>query len=141
MSVAWIGLGNMGGPMAANLVSAGHSVTGFDLSETAKRTAVEHGVRVVESVAEAVRDADVVFTMLPAGKHVKAVLSGPDGVLAHLKPGALVVDSSTIDIQAAHELHELVTAAWFPVSRRPGLGRHLRGSGRHLDLHGRRIEG
>ena len=113
MSVAWIGLGNMGGPMAANLVSGGHSVTGFDLSEAAKRTAVEHGIRVVESVAEAVRDADVVFTMLPAGKHVKAVLSGPDGVMAHLKPGVLVVDSSTIDIQVAHELHNLLTANGF----------------------------
>src|SRR6478736_4966305 len=99
----------MGGPMAANLVSAGHDVTGFDLSDAAKRTAVEHGIRVATSVAEAVRDADVVFTMLPAGKHVKAVLTGPDGVMAHLKPGVLVVDSSTIDIQAAHELHELVT--------------------------------
>lgn len=109
MTVAWIGLGNMGGPMAANLVAAGHEVVGFDLSDAAIRVAADNGVRVAGSVAEAVRDAEIVFTMLPAGTHVKAVLSGPDGVLAHLRPGALVVDSSTIDIDTAHELHELVT--------------------------------
>lgn len=113
LSVAWIGLGNMGGPMAANLVAAGHRVTGFDLSETAKQAAADCGVTVADSVAEAVWGADVVFTMLPAGTHVKAVLSGPDGVMANLKSGALVVDSSTIDIAVAHELHELLKANGF----------------------------
>ena len=113
MTVAWIGLGNMGGPMAANLVGAGHSVTGFDLSEPAKEAAAAAGIVVAGSVAEAVRDADVVFTMLPAGSHVRAVLDGPDGVLASLAPGALIVDSSTIDIQQARELHELVSSRGF----------------------------
>jgi 3-hydroxyisobutyrate dehydrogenase len=111
--VAWIGLGNMGGPMAANLVAGGHGVTGFDLNDTAKQTAVEHGVRVVDSIADAVRDAEVVFTMLPAGNHVTTVLSGPDGVMAHVRPGALVVDCSTIDIQVARDLHELLNANGF----------------------------
>ena len=88
MPVAWIGLGNMGGPMAANLVAAGHNVRGFDLSESARSAAARAGVTIVETVAEAVGEADIVFTMLPAGAHVRAVLSGPDGVLAHLRPGA-----------------------------------------------------
>ena len=110
MTVAWIGLGNMGGPMAANLVRAGHEVLGFDLVEPAKDAAARAGIKVVESVADAVRDADVVFTMLPAGNHVRSVLSGPDGVLANVRTGALIVDSSTIDIQLARELNELVRA-------------------------------
>jgi 3-hydroxyisobutyrate dehydrogenase len=111
MTIAWIGLGNMGGPMAANLVRAGHQVLGFDLTEAAKGTASQAGVKVVESVADAVRDADVVFTMLPAGGHVRSVLSGAEGILANVRPGTLIVDSSTIDIQVALELHGVVTAA------------------------------
>src|SRR3978361_2024091 len=99
MNIAWIGLGNMGTPMAANLVRAGHQVQGFDLSAPARDAAAELGVKSADSVTDAVRDADIVFTMLPAGRHVRSVLSGPDGVLANLQPGGLVVDSSTIDIQ------------------------------------------
>ena len=113
MTVAWIGLGNMGGPMAANLVRAGHSVVGFDLSEPAKAAAAAAGVKVVETIADCVADADVVFTMLPAGTHVRSVLTGPDGILANLPAGGLVVDSSTIDSQVARELHELVTGSGF----------------------------
>jgi 3-hydroxyisobutyrate dehydrogenase len=97
--------------MAANLVRAGHQVLGFDLTEAAKGTASQAGVKVVESVADAVRDADVVFTMLPAGGHVRSVLSGAEGILANVRPGTLIVDSSTIDIQVALELHGVVTAA------------------------------
>jgi 3-hydroxyisobutyrate dehydrogenase len=111
MNVAWIGLGNMGGPMAANLIDAGTPVRGFDLSERAAAAAAERGVEVVGSVAEAVRDADVVFTMLPKGEHVREVLTSPDGVLANIKPGALIVDESTIDIEVARELHETVREA------------------------------
>jgi 3-hydroxyisobutyrate dehydrogenase len=111
MNVAWIGLGNMGGPMAANLIDAGTPVRGFDLSERAAAAAAERGVEVVGSVAEAVRDADVVFTMLPKGEHVREVLTSPDGVLANVKPGALIVDESTIDIEVARELHETVREA------------------------------
>lgn len=108
MTIGWIGLGNMGAPMAANLVAAGHHVTGFDLSERAGELATRAGVSVVDSVAEAVRDAAVVFTMLPAGEHVRSVLTGPDGVLANMSPGGLVVDSSTIDIHLARDLHGVV---------------------------------
>ncbi len=111
MSVAWIGLGNMGGPMAANLVTAGTAVRGYDLSETAAQAAGGLGVEVVGSVAEAVRDADVVFTMLPRGEHVREVLTAPDGVLANVRPGTLIVDESTIDIEVARELHQVVVEA------------------------------
>jgi 3-hydroxyisobutyrate dehydrogenase len=113
MPIAWIGLGNMGGPMAANLVSAGHTVVAFDLCEPAKAAAAAAGIKIAQSVADAVRDADVVFTMLPAGDHVRGVLSGPTGVLAHVRPGALVVDSSTIDIRFARDLHQFVSSQGF----------------------------
>ena len=111
MNVAWIGLGNMGGPMAGNLVAAGSSVRGFDLSEKATAAAAEKKVEIAGSVAEAVRDADVVFTMLPKGEHVREVLTSPDGVLANVRPGTLIIDESTIDIEVARELHETVAAA------------------------------
>jgi 3-hydroxyisobutyrate dehydrogenase len=108
MAVAWIGLGNMGGPMAANLVRAGHTVRGFDLSPAAAAAAAALGVTAVDSVEAAVADAEVVITMLPRGEHVRAVLTGPDGVLAHAPQSVLVVDSSTIDIELARELHRVV---------------------------------
>jgi 3-hydroxyisobutyrate dehydrogenase len=108
MAVAWIGLGNMGGPMAANLVRAGHTVRGFDLSPAAAAAAAALGVTAVDSVEAAVADAEVVITMLPRGEHVQAVLTGPDGVLAHAPQSVLVVDSSTIDIELARELHRVV---------------------------------
>ena len=111
MQIGWIGLGNMGGPMAANLVRAGHQVRGFDLSESAQHAAAASGVGIADSVAGAVAGAETVFTMLPAGKHVESVLEGPDGVLAHLAPDSLVVDSSTIDVATARRLHTTVTSA------------------------------
>src|SRR3954451_7007817 len=111
MNVAWIGLGNMGGPMAANLVDSGTPVRGCSPSARPPASAGERGVQVVGSVAEAVRDADVVFTMLPKGEHVREVLTAPDGVLANIKPGTLVVDESTIDIEVTRELHETVAKA------------------------------
>jgi 3-hydroxyisobutyrate dehydrogenase len=111
MTVAWIGLGNMGGPMAGNLVAAGMPVRGYDLSAAATQAAAAAGVQIVGSVAGAVQDADVVFTMLPKGEHVRDVLTSPDGVLANVEPGTLIVDESTIDIEVARELHETVAAA------------------------------
>ncbi len=106
MNVGWVGLGNMGGPMTANLVKAGHAVKGFDLSDTAKAAAAANGVTVVDSIADAVADADIVFTMLPAGKHALEVITGADGVFVGAPKTALVVDSSTIDIETARELHQ-----------------------------------
>ncbi len=105
MNVGWVGLGNMGGPMTANLVKAGHAVKGFDLSDAAKGAAAANGVTVVDSIADAVADADIVFTMLPAGKQALEVITGPGGVFAGAPKTALVIDSSTIDIETARELH------------------------------------
>ncbi len=100
-SIAFIGLGNMGGPMAANLVKAKHAVTAFDLSAPAVAKVVEAGAKKAGSVAEAVKGADVVVSMLPAGKHVRAVYANEDGVIANAKRGALFIDSSTIDVESA----------------------------------------
>lgn len=113
MNVGWIGLGNMGGPMTANLVAAGHRVRGFDLNTEATATAATAGVLIADSIAEAVSDADVVFTMLPAGTHAREVILGEGGVVASAPTGAVVVDSSTIDIQTARDLHEAVAGAGF----------------------------
>lgn len=113
MRVAWIGLGNMGTPMAANLLAAGHQVTGFDLSEHAREAAAARGLAVAESAAAAVADAEVVFTMLPAGAHVRSVLLDAGGVLDNMPAGGVVVDSSTIDIATARDLHEVVPSRGF----------------------------
>lgn len=100
-NIAFIGLGHMGGPMAANLARAAHAVAGFDLSAPAVAKAVEAGCAKAVSIADAVKSADIVVTMLPAGKHVRAVYMNSDGVIAHAKNGALFIDSSTIDVEAA----------------------------------------
>lgn len=113
MNVGWIGLGHMGGPMTTNLVKAGHTVKGFDLVAEAKEAAAENGVTVVESIAEAVSDADIVFSMLPAGRHAREVITGDGGVLANAPSTALVIDSSTIDIQTARDLHAAAAQAGF----------------------------
>ena len=78
-NVAWIGLGHMGVPMSKHLVDAGHTVRGVDIEEGARARARENGVEVVDSIGDAVRDVDAVFTMLPTGKEVTEVLAGPDG--------------------------------------------------------------
>lgn len=103
-TVAWIGLGNMGLPMASHLVAAGHAVRGVDIDPDNAAKATQAGIRMVDSVAGAVRGADVVFTMLPSGKHVASICGGPDGVFA-LARDAVVVDCSTIDIATAKALN------------------------------------
>lgn len=102
-AIGFIGLGNMGGPMAANLVAAGHSVTGFDLVATSCAEAAKAGVTIVADAAAAVRNADIVVTMLPAGKHVLAVMGQIAGAA---RKGALVIDSSTIDVESARGFHK-----------------------------------
>jgi len=101
-SIAFIGLGNMGGGMAANLVKKGHAVRAFDLSEEALARAVTAGATRAASVAEAVAGADAVVTMLPAGKHVEAVYTAE--VFGAAKPGALFLDCSTIDVATARRV-------------------------------------
>ncbi|HEY7084070.1 MAG TPA: 3-hydroxyisobutyrate dehydrogenase [Hyphomicrobiaceae bacterium] len=101
--VGFIGLGNMGLPMAANLIKAGHAVSGFDVNEDAgARLAADGGMK-VQSIAEACKDAEVVITMLPAGEHVREVYLGEGGVLAAVAPATLLIDSSTIDVQSARQ--------------------------------------
>ncbi|MFG2639864.1 3-hydroxyisobutyrate dehydrogenase [Streptomyces sp. NPDC048370] len=107
-TVAFIGLGHMGGPMAANLVKAGHRVLGHDLDTDALASAARAGVEPAATAAEAVSGADVVVTMLPTGRHV---LDLYDGVLAAAHPGTLLVDCSTIDVADARTAHERATAA------------------------------
>ncbi len=99
--IGFIGLGNMGGPMAANLAKAGLDVTATDLSIGAVDRAVEAGCQRGETVAATVADADVVVTMLPAGAHVRSVYTEDYGVIANAKVGALFIDSSTIDVDSA----------------------------------------
>jgi len=99
--IGFIGLGNMGAGMAINLAKAGHDVRAFDLSKAAVANAVSEGCKAAADLAACVSGADVVVTMLPAGKHVRAVYTGEDGVLSHAKKGALFIDSSTIDVDSA----------------------------------------
>ncbi|HEX2560416.1 3-hydroxyisobutyrate dehydrogenase [Phenylobacterium sp.] len=99
MRIAFIGLGNMGGGMAANQTKAGHDVLAFDLSAEAVERAAEAGCRPAVSVAEAVRDVDAVITMLPAGPHVRQVYG--EDVLPNVRDGTLLIDCSTIDVESA----------------------------------------
>lgn len=110
MKIGWIGLGNMGTPMAGNLVAAGHEVRGFDLSAEALALAAEAGVVPAPSALEVARDAEVVFTMLPAGEHVRTVYLGEVGLFAAARPGTAFVDSSTIDVASAGAVHEAAAA-------------------------------
>ena len=99
--VGFIGLGNMGGGMAANLVKAGHAVTAFDLSEAALAKAEANGCTRAASGAEAIRDSEAVVTMLPAGKHVREVYE--TSVIGHAPVSAILMDCSTIDVGTARE--------------------------------------
>jgi 3-hydroxyisobutyrate dehydrogenase len=108
MKIAFIGLGNMGGGMAANLAKAGHEVRAFDLSEDALARAVEAGCVRAASAAEAVTGAEAVVTMLPAGKHVASVYESD--VFPNAAPGTLLLDCSTIDVATARSNIEAATA-------------------------------
>ena len=103
-TIAFIGLGNMGGPMAANLVKAGHKVVAFDLVAASRDQAMADGASVAESSVAAVKGADAVITMLPAGKHVLSVWTD---VIPSMSKETLIVDCSTIDVESAKEAHTL----------------------------------
>jgi 3-hydroxyisobutyrate dehydrogenase len=106
--IAFIGLGNMGGPMAANLVKAGHQVIGFDLVPASKDAARSAGVTIADSAKAAVTDANVIITMLPAGKHVVSVWTD---IIPSAAKGALMIDCSTIDVESARQAHALAGKA------------------------------
>ena len=103
-NVAFIGLGNMGGPMAANLVKAGHKVVAFDLVEASRNQSKADGAAIADSAVAAVKGAEVVVTMLPAGKHVLSVWTE---ILPSMAKGSLIIDCSTIDVESAVQAHAL----------------------------------
>ncbi len=103
-NIAFIGLGNMGLPMAANLVKAGHDVAGFDLAEVNLDAAAALGVTPGSSLKAVVQQATIIITMLPAGEHVLSVYRA---IAQLLKPGTLFIDSSTIDVESARAAHDI----------------------------------
>ena len=108
--IAFIGLGNMGAPMAGNLVKKGHQVLGVDLSKANLDAAAKRGVTAVAAAAEAVKGCDAVITMLPAGKDTIAVYS-KSGILEAAPKGCVFIDCSTIDVASARVAHELAAKA------------------------------
>ncbi|HRK65453.1 MAG TPA: NAD(P)-binding domain-containing protein, partial [Terricaulis sp.] len=97
--IGFIGLGNMGGGMAANQAKAGHEVIAFDLSADALARAKEQGMKPASSAAEACKDVDIIITMLPAGKHVRELYE--QAILPNARKDALLIDCSTIDVDSA----------------------------------------
>ena len=104
-AIAFIGLGNMGLPMARNLLQAGHRVVGYDIVAAALKAAARAGVRAAGSAALATTGAECVITMLPEGRHVRDVYLGDQGIIERAEPDALLVDCSTIDVDSARAVH------------------------------------
>ena len=134
-NIAFIGLGNMGGPMAANLVKAGHKVTAFDLVAASRDQAKADGAAIAETSVASVKGADVVVTMLPAGKHVLSVWNE---IIPAMSKGTLIIDCSTIDVESAKQAHAVAAKQRRAFGRRPGVGRNRRRQGRDAHLHVRR---
>ncbi len=110
-TVGFIGLGNMGGPMASNLAKAGHKVKAFDLSEEALKAVVADGAQAAKTAAEAIDGAEFVVSMLPADRHVKGVYLGDDGLINKLNKDQLVIDCSTISSETAMYVGEQLEKA------------------------------
>ena len=111
MQIAFIGLGNMGGPMAVNLIKAGHSVKAFDLSQDALAKVQAEGGQAAASAQEAVQGAEAVVTMLPASQHVEGLFLGSGNLLASIAKGTLVIDSSTIAAATSQKVAKAAEAA------------------------------
>jgi 3-hydroxyisobutyrate dehydrogenase len=109
-SIGFFGLGNMGRPMTRRLIAAGHRVVGYDVAGANLAEAARAGVKRAASPAEAAR-ADILITMLPAGREVREVYAGDDGILIRAEPGTLLIDCSTIDVDTAREVHGLAADA------------------------------
>lgn len=120
--IGFIGVGNMGGPMARNLLKAGHAVTAFDLSAQALQAVLDAGARKAGSAAEAAGAGEIVVTMLPAGQHVRRVYLGEGGVLAAARQGALLIDCSTIDVATAREVAQAAAERGFAMLDAPVSG-------------------
>ena len=121
-TIGFIGLGNMGAPMAANLVRAGHRVTGFDLVSAAVERLAEKGGNAAPSARAAAGAGEIVITMLPAGAQVRAVYLGEDGLLVHARKDALLIDCSTIDVETARAVAASAAAAGFDMLDAPVSG-------------------
>lgn len=106
-NIAFIGLGHMGLPMAKNLVKAGHRVKGYDIVPQAIEDFVRAGGIAGEYIASTLENAEIVITMLPEGKHVREAFEGPQGIFNHVKPGTLIAECSTIDIETSHQIHKM----------------------------------
>ncbi len=122
MNISFIGLGNMGLPMALNLVKEGFSVSGFDLSPTQLSTFAASGGRACSSVGDAIEGAEVVISMLPASKHVEELYLGVDGLLAKMPSKALLIDCSTIAPQSSRRVADLAAAKGFEMIDAPVSG-------------------
>jgi 3-hydroxyisobutyrate dehydrogenase len=121
-TIGFIGLGNMGAPMAANLVKAGHQVTGFDIVAGRAEALAAKGGRAAATPAEAAAAGEVVITMLPAGPDVRAVYLGNGGVLGRARKDALLIDCSTIDVETARDVAADAADAGFDMLDAPVSG-------------------
>ncbi len=121
-TIGFIGVGRMGGPMAGNLVKAGHHVTAYDPSEAARAAAAEAGAETADAIGAAVAHADAVVTMLPAGPQARAVYGDPGGVLDSAPTNALLIDCSTIDVETARFLSSHATSRGFRMVDAPVSG-------------------
>jgi 3-hydroxyisobutyrate dehydrogenase len=121
-TIGFIGLGNMGAPMAANLLKAGHQVTGFDIVPDLAQGLAAKGGRVAGSAAEAIASAELIITMLPAGAHVRSVYLGDQGVLRKARKTALLIDCSTIDVETARAVSDAAAEAGFDMLDAPVSG-------------------
>lgn len=109
--IAFIGLGAMGGPMAANLVRGGNTVRGFDLSKEARAEGAANGIEIHDTAAEAVEGSEVVVTMLPNGAILDDLMLSKDGLLPFIQPGTILIDSSSIDVATSKKLHAAAESA------------------------------
>lgn len=121
-TIGFVGLGNMGGPMARNLIGAGHQLRVFDIVPAAVARAVAFGAEPAIDVAGAARGVEVLITMLPAGEQMREVYLAKDGVIASASPGTLLVDSSTIDVATAREVATVADSAGFDMIDAPVSG-------------------
>jgi 3-hydroxyisobutyrate dehydrogenase len=120
--IGFIGLGNMGLPMALNLIKAGHQVRGFDVVAKGVEALKSAGGAAANGVGAAASDCEVLITMLPAGEHVRQVYLGPDGAIAKAKAGTLLIDCSTIDVETARAASKAAAAKGFEMLDAPVSG-------------------
>ena len=120
--IAFIGLGNMGSGMAANLVKAGHAVRAYDLNAVAVKALAEKGASAADSLEAAVAGADAVVTMLPAGPHVRSVYEGEGAILSLARADAVLIDCSTIDVETARTVGEAAAEAGYAFVEAPVSG-------------------